>query len=234
MSHLFCYWGHPAVGISDGFEAGLPLIITVILNYFLLSIPFLEFFPYLFPNLPLVLLLWDLTDIYSHLGCKIWPTGGWRMVQKLKFLLLTSLLHYFFTTSCWTWLWTTLFLVKVASNPKFLGVFYFFLKGKYFSPYGPWWGGYSFQKLAIWGRNYWWRHQKMFPKFFATPKTLHNFINFHKFFIQTGSIRMKFNFGQKHLICHFPIQKSQLLHHPSAPNGPNFTTKVRIYISKIP
>ena len=73
----------------------------------------------------------------------------------------------------------------------------------------------------------------MFPKFFATPKTLHNFINFHKFFIQTGSIRMKFNFGQKHLICHFPIQKSQLLHHPSAPYGPNVTTNVRIYISKI-
>ena len=55
-----------------------------------------------------------------------------------------------------------------------------------------------------------------------------------QFFIQTGSIRMKFNFGQKHLICHFPIQKSQLLHQPSAPYGPNFTTKVRIYISKIP
>ena len=141
-----------------------------------------------------------MTDIYSHLGCKIWPIGGWRIVQKLRFLdwkmknqvFLTKIefhpnwaslyekltqdscyyyldidrvqifsnfhigWHYFadllikaFTTNCWTWLWTTLFLVKVASNSEFLGVFYIFLRGKYLSPCGPWWGGNSFQKLSI-------------------------------------------------------------------------------------
>ena len=114
MSHLFCYWGDPVVDINDGFEAGKPLIIAVIRNHCLLPIPFLDFFPYLFQNLPLVLLLWDLIDIYSHLGCKIWPIGGWRMVQKLRFL---------------DWKMTNqVFLTKIEFHPNWASLYEKFVK----------------------------------------------------------------------------------------------------------
>ena len=55
-----------------------------------------------------------------------------------------------------------------------------------------------------------------------------------QFFTRICPISKKVNFGLKHMIWHFSIQKSQYLSRPSAPYGPICITKVRISINMIP
>ena len=56
----------------------------------------------------------------------------------------------------------------------------------------------------------------------------------NQFFTRISPILKNVNFGLKHMIWHFSIQKLQYLSHSSAAYGPICMTKVRISISRIP